>query len=163
MLLPASTRLGPYESRRGTYRRNHLFFSGLVILFLVSVFIGFARSHYLAGLFKAPRPNVLLHVHGAVFSLWVLLLITQTSLVAAKRVEVHRLGFGLACVMVVLGALVASDQIARQAGWPACGIVEAKAFYAIPRNRPCASGYTQHQTRTNSRSGQAGVYKEMTK
>jgi hypothetical protein len=66
---------------------------------------------------------MLLHVHGAVFSLWVLLLITQTSLVAAKRVDVHRrlglLGFGLACVMVVLGVLVASDQIARHAAQPA--------------------------------------------
>ena len=139
MLLPASTRLGPYESRRGKYRPDHLFFSGLAILFLVSVFIGFARSYYLAGLFKAPLPNMLLHVHGAVFSLWVLLLITQTSLVAAKRVDVHRrlglLGFGLACVMVVLGVLVASDQIARHAAQPAgphAGIVEARAFYTIP-------------------------------
>jgi len=57
-------------SRRGKYRRDHLFFSGLAILFLVSVFIGFARSYYLAGLFKAPLPNMLLHVLGAVFSLW---------------------------------------------------------------------------------------------
>src|SRR3984885_7427375 len=139
MLVPASTRPGPYESRRGKYRHDHLFFSGLAILFLVSVFIGFARSYYLAGLFKAPLPNMLLHVHGAVFSLWVLLLITQTSLVAAKRVDVHRrlglLGFGLACVMVVSGVLVASDQIARHAAQPAgphAGIVEARAFYAIP-------------------------------
>lgn len=139
MLLPASTRLGPYESRRSMDGPDHLFFSGLAILFLVSVFIGFARSYYLAGLFKAPLPNTLLHVHGAVFSLWVLLLITQTSLVAAKRVDVHRrlglLGFGLACVMVVLGVLVASDQIARHAAQPAgphAGIVEARAFYAIP-------------------------------
>ena len=31
-------------SRRGKYGRDHLFFSGLAILFLVSVFIGFARS-----------------------------------------------------------------------------------------------------------------------
>ena len=121
---------------------DHLeFFSGLAILFLVSwVFIGFARSYYLAGLFKAPLPNTLLHVHGAVFSLWVLLLTTATtSPVAAKRVDVHRrlglLGFGLACVMVVLGVLVASDQIARHAAQPAgphAGIVEARAFYAIP-------------------------------
>jgi hypothetical protein len=82
MLLPASTRLGPYESRRGKYRRDHLFFSGLAILFLVSVFIGFARSYYLAGLFKAPLPNMLLHVHGAVFSLWVLL---RASKLAPER------------------------------------------------------------------------------
>jgi hypothetical protein len=123
MLLPGSARLGSYENLRGKYRRDHLFFSGLASLFLVSVFIGFERSYYLAGLFKAPLPNMLLQVHGAVFSLWVLLLITQTSLVAAKRVDVHRrlglLGFGLAFVMGVLGVLVASDQIARHAAQPA--------------------------------------------
>lgn len=56
-------------SRRGKHRRDHLFFPGLAILFLVSVFIGFARSYYLAGLFRAPLPSMLLHVHGAVFSL----------------------------------------------------------------------------------------------
>ena len=82
MLLPASTRLGPYESRRGKHLRDHLFFSGLAILFFFFFFFSsfgvyrVARSYYLAGLFKAPLPNRLLHVHGAVFPLWVLLLIT---------------------------------------------------------------------------------------
>ena len=33
MLLPASTRLGPYESRRSMDGPDHLFFSGLAILF----------------------------------------------------------------------------------------------------------------------------------
>ncbi|HEV2200808.1 MAG TPA: hypothetical protein VGR73_13390 [Bryobacteraceae bacterium] len=124
---------------RSTRRYDDLFFSGLAVLFLVYVFIGFARSYYLAGLFKAPLPNTLLHVHGAVFSLWVLLLIAQTSLVSAGRVDVHRrlgvLGFGLACVMVVLGVLVANDQLLRFAAHPPAehpGIEAVRAFYAIP-------------------------------
>jgi hypothetical protein len=125
--------------RRTKYRYDNLFFSGLAALFLVSVFIGFARSYYLAGLFKAPLPNMLLHVHGAVFSLWTLLLITQTSLISARRVDLHRrlgmLGFGLACVMVVLGVLVANDQLLRFAANPPAdlaGIAAVRAFYAIP-------------------------------
>ena len=76
------------------------------MLILAPVFLGFARSYYLAGLFKAPLPNLIVHIHGAVFSSWILLLIAQTSLVAAGRVDLHRrlgpLGFALACTGNVL-------------------------------------------------------------
>jgi hypothetical protein len=54
------------------------------------VFVGFSRTYYLAGIFKAPLPNLLVHIHGAVFTTWILLLVTQTSLVAADRVDIHR-------------------------------------------------------------------------
>jgi hypothetical protein len=54
----------------------------------------------------------IIHVHGALFSCWILLLVKQTSLVSARRVDVHRrvgiAGFILACVMVV-GVLAATD------------------------------------------------------
>src|ERR1700722_2719449 len=59
---------------------DNLFFSGMAVLILVSVFVGFARSYYLAGVFTAPLPNLLVHIHGAVFSCWIVLLIVQTSL-----------------------------------------------------------------------------------
>ncbi|HET8923007.1 MAG TPA: hypothetical protein VFN26_08440 [Candidatus Acidoferrum sp.] len=118
-------------------RYENLFFSGMAGMFLAFVFIGFARTYYLAGLFRAPLPNLLLHIHGAVFSSWILLLITQTSLVAARRVDVHRrlglLGFGLACLMVVLGVLAAGDQLARHTANPGTDTIEeVRAFYAIP-------------------------------
>ena len=38
-------------------RYDHLFFSGLALLLLASVFVGFARSYYLAGVFRAPLPT----------------------------------------------------------------------------------------------------------
>lgn len=106
-------------------------------LFLVFVFFGFAPTYYLAGLFTAPLPNLLVHIHGAVFSTWILLFITQTSLVAGSRVDVHRrlgmLGFGLACLMVVLGLLVSADQLARHTTNPGTDtVVEVRAFYAVP-------------------------------
>ena len=47
---------------------DNLFFSGMAVVILASVFVGFARSYYLAGVFKAPLPNLLVHTHGAVFS-----------------------------------------------------------------------------------------------
>jgi hypothetical protein len=79
----------------------------MAVLILATVFAGFAPSYYFAGIFRAPLPSRIIHVHGAVFSCWILLLITQTSLVSAGRVDVHRrlgiAGFVLACLMVVVG------------------------------------------------------------
>lgn len=94
---------------------DHLFFSGSALLMLVTVFVGFAPSYYLAGVFRAQLASPIIHVHGTVFSLWILLLVTQTSMVAAGRVDLHRrLGiaaFLLACLMVVLGVLAATTTL----------------------------------------------------
>jgi hypothetical protein len=107
----------------------------MAVLILVTVFLGFARSYYLAGVFKAPLPNLIIHVHGAVFSSWILLLVAQTSLVSAGRVDLHRrlglLGFGLAGVVVILGLVAATESLARNFAAGERG-VGARAFYAIP-------------------------------
>jgi hypothetical protein len=120
--------------RQSNQRFDDLFFSSMAVVILVSAFVGFAPSYYLAGVFKAPLPNLLVHIHGAVFSSWILLLIVQTSLVAADRVDVHRrlglLGFGLACLVVILGVLVATDAQVRHAAPGEAG-VENRAFYAV--------------------------------
>ena len=120
--------------RQSDDRFDNLFFSGVAMVILVSVFAGFAHSYYLAGMLKAPLPNLLVHIHGAVFSCWILLLIVQTSLVAAGRVDVHRrlgmLGFGLACLVVVLGLLVATDSLARHFALGEAGM-RVRAFYTV--------------------------------
>lgn len=113
-------------------RFDHLFFSGMALLMLVTVFVGFARTYYLAGVFQAPLPSLIVHLHGAAFSCWILLLLTQTSLVSAGRVDIHRrlgiAGFLLACLMVILGVLAATDSLARD--FAPGG--DAKFFYIIP-------------------------------
>ena len=124
-------------SRKCNLSYDNRFFAGMALVSLVVIFIGFARTYYLAGIFKAPLPNLLVHIHGAVFSLWILLFITQISLIAVHRVDLHRRlgmsGFGLACLMVILGVLVATDQLARHAASPGTETVEeVRAFYAIP-------------------------------
>jgi len=131
-----STRaLPPKPPRAGAnLRYEHLFFSGMALVILGVVFRGFARQYYLAGVFHAPLPDVLIHIHGAVFSCWILLLIAQTSLVAAGRVDVHRrlgiAGFLLACAMVLLGILAATDGLAR--GHSPLASLDPKTFYALP-------------------------------
>src|SRR5467141_3296678 len=101
-------------------RYDHLFFSAMALLILATVFVGFARTYYLAGIFHAPLPSLIIHLHGAAFTTWILLLVTQTSLVAAGRTDIHRRlgigGFGLGCVMIVLGVLAATDSLVRGAG-----------------------------------------------
>jgi hypothetical protein len=120
----------------GTKRQyDNYFFSAMALLILATVFVGFARTYFLAGVFRAPLPNLLIHIHGAVFSSWILLLIAQTALVSAGRVDIHRrlglVGFGLACLMVTLGVLAASNSLARNFSPPGSGF-DPRTFYAIP-------------------------------
>jgi hypothetical protein len=127
----------PMVSRECNLSYDNRFFAGMAVVSLVVIFTGFARTYYLAGIFKAPLPNLLVHVHGAVFSLWVLLFITQVSLITVHRADLHRrlgmFGFGLACLMVILGVLVATDRLVRHAANPGTETVEeVRAFYAIP-------------------------------
>ncbi len=107
----------------------------MAILILCTVLLGFSRSYYLAGVFHARLPNLLVHVHAAVFSAWILLFIAQTSLISVGRLDWHRragiFGAGLAASMVVLGFLVATDSLSR--GFvPPGSKLDPKSFYAIP-------------------------------
>src|SRR6202158_3138320 len=114
-------------------RYDHLFFSAMALLILATVFVGFADTYYLAGVFHAPLPSLIIHLHGAAFACWILLLVTQTSLVAAGGIDIHRrlgiAGFLLACLMVIVGVLAATDSLVHNSG-PAG--FDAKAFYIIP-------------------------------
>jgi hypothetical protein len=123
--------------RGRNFRHENRFFGAMAAVFLVVIFTGFARTYYLAGVFNAPLPNLLVHIHGAVFSLWIFLFITQVSLITVQRIDLHRrlgiFGFALACLMVTLGVLVATDRLTRRAANPGAETVEeVRAFYAIP-------------------------------
>ena len=113
-------------------RYDHYFFSGMALLMLATVFEGFARTYYLAGVFHAPLPSLIIHVHGAAFSCWILLLVAQTSLVSLGRVDIHRrlgiAGFVLAGLMVILGVMAATDLLVREGGPPGA---DAKFFYIV--------------------------------
>ena len=87
------------------------------------IFSGFARSYYLSAHFPAsPKLSLLVHVHGAVFTAWVLYFIVQTALIAIRKPALHRsLGiFGaiLGCAMIVLGLTVAFTAMRLNHGTP---------------------------------------------
>ncbi len=98
-------------------RRGRLFFSGMAVAFAVVVFVGFAPSYFLKTLFDQPPLPWLVHLHGALFSAWILLLLVQTTLVAVKRTDLHRLlGVGggmLAVAMIPVGYFVAISSARR--------------------------------------------------
>ena len=86
-------------------------------LHLGAVFLGFARTFYLAGIYHTHVPNLLIQVHGAMFSTWILLFAVQTTVVARNNISLHRrLGFfgaGLTVAMVGLGIAAATDSLSR--------------------------------------------------
>jgi FtsH-binding integral membrane protein len=106
----------------------------MAALVLLLVVVGFARTYFLAGVFRAPLPARIIHIHGALFSAWILLLIGQTTLVSARRVDIHRklglAGFGLACLMIIAGVLAATNSLSRNFAPP--GGLDALTFYIIP-------------------------------
>ncbi len=114
-------------------KSDRIFFSIMSLLMLTSVLFGFSRTYFLAGLWRAPLPNLLIHLHGAVFTAWIALLLAQSALIITKNVKIHRnlgiAGFFLAISMVVLGVLAAADSLRR--GFAAPGL-DAKTFFVIP-------------------------------
>ena len=92
-------------------RRERLFYTGMSVAFLFIVFAGFARTYYLRPYFGTPQLTPLLHLHGLIFTSWIVLLLTQTVLVAAKRTAVHRrlgwAGAALALLMILVGTTTA--------------------------------------------------------
>jgi hypothetical protein len=99
------------EPRNTARRGERMFFSGMAIALVATVFAGFSRTYYLRGAFGSPELPTLLLVHGFVFTAWMILLVVQTSLVAANKTAVHRrlgvAGAALGVLMTVLGAYVA--------------------------------------------------------
>jgi hypothetical protein len=112
---------------------EHLFFAGMASLIALIVFVGFARTYYLAGVFDAkPLAAPIVHIHGAAFTAWIALLVAQTWLVGTGHTAVHRrlglLGLGLAPLMVILGVLVANEMLNRMAAIPG---VDSPLIFAV--------------------------------
>jgi len=109
------------------------FFVGMSLLLLATVLVGFAKSYFLGGLMRAPLPNKLIHLHAVFFSCWIILLIAQASFISTRHFNLHRqvglLGFGLACGMIVIGVMAATDTMTRIKMF---GSFDMRTFYAVP-------------------------------
>ena len=92
-------------------RRERLFYTGMAVAFVITVFVGFAPTYYLRPYFDSRPLMLLLHLHGAVFTSWLVLFLTQNILVAANRTRIHRrlgiVGAVIAVLLVIVGTLTA--------------------------------------------------------
>lgn len=120
--------------------RDRVFYSAMSVAMALTVLIGFAPTYYLRLMGEAPMATLsgkpmttVVHLHGVLFTGWVLLFIVQTALVAAHRVRLHQqlgiAGTVLAAAMIVVGVSTALGAAAAGAAPPG---VPPLAFLAIP-------------------------------
>lgn len=121
--------------------RDRVFYSTMAIAMALTVLVGFGPTYYFR-LFSVEGPGAtisgapftfLVHLHGLVFSGWVLLFIVQTTLIATRRVRLHqRLGIAgaiLALAMILIGISTAIAGAKAGASPPGA---DPLAFLVIP-------------------------------
>jgi hypothetical protein len=93
------------------------FFTGMALAMALATLVGFAPTYYLAAFNDARTPVLTpsVHIHGALSTAWILLLIVQTRLVAAGRYDIHRLA-GFAGAVVGIAILVSGIFVATNSG-----------------------------------------------
>ena len=113
--------------------RRRRFYTGMALAIALTVFAGFAPTYYLRPWFQSTPLGGLVHLHGLVFTGWVLLFLVQSTLIAAGRTALHRrlgvAGAVLAVLLVVVGTTTAIAGASRGAGPPG---VPPLAFLAVP-------------------------------
>lgn len=140
MTVATATRAAPRLPVRAVGAHDRLFYGTMAIAMALMVFAGFASTYYLRFFSGGPTATLsggpftsLVHVHGVLFTAWVVLFVVQTALVASRRVAVHRrlgvAGAVLAAAMVVAGTSTALEAAKRGAA-PAG--VDPLAFLVIP-------------------------------
>lgn len=92
-------------------RTEHLFFSGVALMLIGYVVLGFWRSYLAAGLMMAPLPSLLVHIHAILFVGWIALFMAQNVLIRAGNVATHRrlgaiMGWWAAAIVLIGPATV---------------------------------------------------------
>jgi hypothetical protein len=121
--------------RKAKIQPDRIFFPLLCLTILVTVWLGFSKTYYAAGMVAAPLPAPIIHVHAAVMTLWLLTLTVQTSLVSVRKVKLHMAvglwGFALAAILLPVGTLAAIDSLRRNFTAPWSGL-SPLTFFVIP-------------------------------
>jgi hypothetical protein len=133
---------GAVEAGRATTRatmpaqRAHWerrFFAAITSAAAITVVWGFARTYFLKPVYDGQPLSPLIHLHGALFTTWIVLLLAQTALVATRNTATHRklgqAGVVIIPAMLVLGYMAGIDAAHRGSTIP--GLTPAQ-FLIIP-------------------------------
>lgn len=93
-----------------TLRPDRLLFTSLIAGAIVVAFVGFAPTYFLKSWFERPPLTTIVHIHAALFSAWLVILLLQSVLIRTRRPGWHaRLGvvaLSVVALMVVTGFMV---------------------------------------------------------
>jgi hypothetical protein len=119
---------------------DRVFYSSIAIAMALTVLAGFAPTYYLKVFGGGPMFTIsgspftaLVHLHGLLFTSWVVLFIVQTALVTRHRVAAHRrmgIAGGVLAAMMVIAGVTTAISAAAQGSAPRG--VTPLAFLAIP-------------------------------
>lgn len=115
-------------------RRSHQFYIGITLFLIATVVTGFWQTYFGTLLSGGVTRPLVMHLHGAVFTGWMALLLLQVTLAATGRVRAHRrvgrVGIAYGVLVLVMGVIVtfAAPVMHVQAGrWT----VDAAASFLI--------------------------------
>jgi uncharacterized membrane protein len=122
--------------RRPGIASERAFFFWMAFAMLATVFIGFSATWFLRPWLVPPGflpLTPLVWLHGLLFTCWAALFMTQVSLVAAGRRDLHMklgiAGMGFAIALPVVGILASLTGALRAAGPPG---IPPMSFLAVP-------------------------------
>jgi hypothetical protein len=114
-------------------RAERVFYTAMSVAILITVFAGFSRTFFLRPYFQTQPLLPLLIAHGIIFSSWIVLFLTQTTLIAARRTRIHMrlgiLGGVLASLMIIIGVYTS---LVRAKGPSPIPDVNPLSFLTIP-------------------------------
>ena len=108
--------------RPASQRAERNFFSGMAVAIIFIALAGFARTYFLRPVLPPLTPALreltpLIHLHGLLFTGWVMLLLVQVRLVAKGRIDLHRrlgmAGVVMAALLVLVGIFTALQAVVR--------------------------------------------------
>ena len=117
-------------------RRSHRFYLGLTLFLMATVLIGFWPSYFGTLLGGGVTRPLVMHVHGAIFTGWMLLLFVQVALASSGQVRAHRRvgSFGIwygviVWIMGVVATFAAPVLHVRAGEW---SVDQAAGFLILP-------------------------------
>jgi len=119
------------ETRPSSRIEYSRFYFWMAVVIALTAFIGFSRTFFLMEWTSSPPLPPILHIHGIVATGWILLFLTQTTLIDHHRVDLHRrlgiTGVVLAVLLLVTAILAGITMAQVRGGGP-----EALARLSLP-------------------------------